>query len=46
MSPDDVQALAGPVLAHRVLLTTQARYGGPRRRRRPEGLVKSLAVPT
>lgn len=27
-SPDDVQALARPVLAHRLLLTSQARYGG------------------
>ncbi len=28
VSPDDVQALAEPVLAHRVLLTERARYGG------------------
>jgi MoxR-like ATPase len=27
-SPDDIQALARPVLAHRLLLTSQARYGG------------------
>ena len=27
-SPEDVQALARPVLAHRLLLTSQARYGG------------------
>ncbi len=27
-TPDDVQALARPVLAHRLLLTSQARYGG------------------
>jgi MoxR-like ATPase len=28
VSPDDVQALAGPVLGHRVVLTPEARYGG------------------
>jgi MoxR-like ATPase len=28
VSPEDVQSLAGPVLAHRLVLTTQARYGG------------------
>ncbi len=28
VSPADVQALAAPVLAHRVKLTSQARYGG------------------
>jgi len=28
VSPDDLQALAGPVLAHRMLLTPEARYGG------------------
>ena len=28
VSPADVQALAAPVLAHRILLTPQARYGG------------------
>ena len=28
VSPEDVQAMAGPVLAHRVQLTTEARYGG------------------
>jgi len=28
VSPEDVQALALPVLAHRIGLTTQARYGG------------------
>ena len=27
-TPDDVQALARPVLGHRLLLTSQARYGG------------------
>ena len=33
VSPDDVQALAAPVLAHRIGLTTQARYGGTTTRR-------------
>jgi MoxR-like ATPase len=28
VSPDDLQALAAPVLAHRLLLTPEARYGG------------------
>jgi MoxR-like ATPase len=28
VSPDDVQALAAPVLAHRITLTPEARYGG------------------
>ena len=28
VSPDDVQALAGPVLGHRVALTPEARYSG------------------
>jgi MoxR-like ATPase len=28
VSPDDVQALAGPVLAHRLRLSHQAQYGG------------------
>jgi MoxR-like ATPase len=28
VSPDDVSALASPVLAHRAKLTSQARYGG------------------
>ncbi len=28
LSPDDLQHLAAPVLAHRVLLTSEARYGG------------------
>ncbi len=28
VSPDDIQALAAPVLAHRITLTPEARYGG------------------
>jgi len=44
--PDDVQALAGPVLAHRILLTTQARYGGTTAAAIVAGIVKSVPVPT
>lgn len=46
VSPDDVQAMALPVLAHRVRLTAQARYGGAT----PESIVTTtlsrVAVPT
>jgi MoxR-like ATPase len=44
--PADVQALAAPVLAHRVLLTTQARYGGTTADAVIAGIVKSVPVPT
>ncbi|APR77322.1 Hypothetical protein A7982_02669 [Minicystis rosea] len=44
--PDDVQALAAPVLGHRVLLTTQARYGGTTADAVLAGIVKSVPVPT
>ncbi len=46
VTPDDVQALAAPVLAHRILLTTQARYGGSTREAIVEGIVKQIDVPT
>jgi MoxR-like ATPase len=46
VSPDDVKALAVPVLAHRVGLTTQARYGGTTRESVLERLVGSVDVPT
>ena len=46
VSPDDVKALAVPVLAHRVGLTTQARYGGTTRESVLERLVASVDVPT
>ena len=45
-TPDDVQALAAPVLAHRVLLTTQARYGGATRESLITSIVKQVSVPT
>jgi MoxR-like ATPase len=44
--PDDVQALAGPVLGHRLMLTTQARYGGTTTASVLAGIVKSVPVPT
>ena len=46
VTPDDVQALAAPVLAHRVLLTTQARYGGTTADSILASIVKQLDVPT
>jgi MoxR-like ATPase len=45
-SPDDIHFLAGPVLAHRVQLTTQARYGGVTAEQILETLVKEVPVPT
>jgi MoxR-like ATPase len=45
-TPDDVQELAAPVLAHRVLLTTQSRYGGATRESILDSIVKAVAVPT
>jgi MoxR-like ATPase len=45
-SPDDVQQLAGPVLAHRLQLTTQARFGGTTAEALLAGVVASLDVPT
>jgi MoxR-like ATPase len=45
VSPDDVQSVARPVLAHRILLTPEARYGG----RGADGVVRdvlqSLRIP-
>jgi MoxR-like ATPase len=46
VTPDDVQALAAPVLAHRVLLTTQARYGGTTSESILGAIVKRVPVPT
>ena len=46
VTPDDVQALAAAVLAHRVLMTAQARYGGARGEAIIDALVKTVAVPT
>lgn len=46
VTPADVQALAAPVLGHRVLLTTQSRYGGTTAESILASIVKSLEVPT
>jgi MoxR-like ATPase len=45
-SPDDVERLAGPVLAHRLGLTTEARYGGTTAGAILAGIVKDVPVPT
>ena len=46
VTPDDVQALAGPVLAHRVVPTPQARYGGTSTEALLAALVPRVEVPT
>ncbi|MEZ4394626.1 MAG: MoxR family ATPase [Polyangiales bacterium] len=46
VTPDDVQALAGPVLAHRVVPTPQARYGGATTEAMIEALLPRVEVPT
>ncbi|HEY4015847.1 MAG TPA: MoxR family ATPase [Polyangiaceae bacterium] len=46
VTPEDVQALAAPVLGHRVLLTTQARYSGTLRESVLAAIVARLEVPT
>ncbi|AKT39114.1 AAA family ATPase [Chondromyces crocatus] len=46
ISPDDVQALTVPVLAHRLTLTTQARYGGLTGAAVAEQIVEATAIPT
>jgi MoxR-like ATPase len=45
-SPEDIHALAAPVLAHRVMLTTQARYGGVNAETVINELVADVRVPT
>ena len=45
VSPDDVQALAGPVLGHRITLTPEARYGGRGTAGVLRDVVQSLRVP-
>jgi MoxR-like ATPase len=45
-SPEDVQSLAGPVLAHRLGLTAEARYGGSTATAVLAGIVQSIDVPT
>jgi MoxR-like ATPase len=46
VTPEDVQALAAPVLAHRVGLTTQARYGGTTADAALGRIVAGVVVPT
>ncbi len=46
VTPSDVQALAGPVLAHRVQATTQARYAGRGSDATIGTIVRSTEVPT
>lgn len=46
VSPDDVHALAVPVLAHRVQLTNQARYGGVTAEAAIAEVVRDVPVPT
>ncbi len=46
VAPSDVQALAGPVLAHRIQPTTQARYAGRTADATLAAIVKSVEVPT
>jgi MoxR-like ATPase len=44
--PDDVQALALPVLSHRIQVTERARYGGKSPESLCEACVSSVAIPT
>jgi MoxR-like ATPase len=46
VTPEDVQALAAPVLAHRVGLTTQARYGGTSGEAIVRQIAAGVSVPT
>jgi MoxR-like ATPase len=46
VSPDDVQAVAGAVCAHRLVLTAHARYGGIQAATLMESLVRAVPVPT
>jgi MoxR-like ATPase len=45
VSPDDVQALAFPVLGHRITITPEARYGGRGTEGVLQDVVASLRVP-
>ena len=44
-TPADIQALAGPVLAHRMVLTARARYGGQTSQQLVQVLVEQTEVP-
>lgn len=45
VSPDDVRALAVPVLAHRIALDTKAKYGGVRNESLIEEALEKVEVP-
>ena len=45
VSPDDVQRLAVPVLAHRLILHSKAKYGGVRKETLVSEIVTSIPVP-
>ncbi len=45
VTPDDVQAVSGPVLAHRIMPTERARYGGRSAASILDQIVKDTAVP-
>ncbi len=46
VTPEDLQALSEPVLAHRLVLTPQSRYGGTTTRDVVAGIVAGVDVPT
>ena len=46
VSPDDLQHLAGPALAHRVQLSTDARYGGESASTLISGVVAKVPIAT
>jgi MoxR-like ATPase len=46
VSPEDIQALAGPVLAHRVQLTQHARYAGTSAESLLAAMIRDIDVPT
>ena len=45
MTPDDIQRLAGPVLAHRLLLTAEAQIARRSAETIVADLVRQVAVP-
>ena len=46
VSPDDIQRLVVPVLAHRVMLSNQARYSGKTAAQIIASLLESIPIPT
>jgi MoxR-like ATPase len=45
-TPEDVQRLAGAVLAHRMVLTSKAKYAGTAKMDVVRGLLEDIRVPT